>query len=181
LAGPGGSLRASPLSAALLEKLWADLAGRDAAVARAALWRLAAAPGQAVPWLQARLRPAEAPDPRRLERLLADLDSDRFAEREKAAGEIAGLGDLAEPALRKALEGPLSAEARRRARQLREALAGPVRAPEELRAVRAVQVLEEVGTTQARRLLQALGEGAAGARLTREAKAALDRLGTRAR
>jgi WD40 repeat protein len=179
LAGPDGRLGAVVLSAERLEKLWADLADPDAAVAHTALWTLAASPAAAVPALAVRLKPVAAPEPRRLARLLADLDSDSYPVRVRAADDLGELGELAEPALRKALGGALSVEARRRIEQLLERLGGPVQAPEELRALRAVQALEQAGTPEARRLLQTLAEGAAGARLTREAKAALDRLAAR--
>jgi hypothetical protein len=47
---------------------------------------------------------------------------------------------------------------------------------EQLRLVRAVEVLERMGTPEARGLLRALAEGAPGTLPTREAQAALDRL-----
>ena len=50
-----------------------------------------------------------------------------------------------------------------------------------LRALRAVEVLEYIGTTEAKKLLMALAQGAAEARLTREAKASLKRLAKHAR
>ena len=49
--------------------------------------------------------------------------------------------------------------------------------PEQLRAVRAVQVLEGIGSTEARQLLDSLAQGAPEARLTQEARAAAARLG----
>jgi hypothetical protein len=57
--------------------------------------------------------PRRGPDPKRLARLLADLDSEQYAERKKATEEIGKLGDLAAPTLGKALEGPITPEARR--------------------------------------------------------------------
>jgi hypothetical protein len=45
-----------------------------------------------------------------------------------------------------------------------------------LRGLRAVAVLEHIGTPEAKQLLVNLSEGAPEARLTREAKAALGRL-----
>jgi hypothetical protein len=50
--------------------------------------------------------------------------------------------------------------------------------PEDLRALRAVEVLEVIGTAEAVRLLRCLADRARGARLTEEAKAALARLRT---
>ena len=54
---------AQALSGQELERLWADLAENDPARAQAALWKLAAAPAQAVPLLRDRLRPAVACQP----------------------------------------------------------------------------------------------------------------------
>jgi hypothetical protein len=45
-----------------------------------------------------------------------------------------------------------------------------------LRRLRGVQVLEEIGTAEARRLLERLARGEAPAILTRQARAALERL-----
>jgi HEAT repeat protein len=88
------------------------------------------------------------------------------------------LGDRAAPALREVLAGKPSAEVRKQAEEL---LAGQrlVRSPEVLQRLRAVQVLERVGSPEARQLLKALARGAPAARETREAKASLDRLARR--
>ena len=48
--------------------------------------------------------------------------------------------------------------------------------PERLRIQRAVMVLEQIGTPEARQLLEKLSKGAEGALLTEEARAALKRL-----
>ena len=45
-----------------------------------------------------------------------------------------------------------------------------------LRQVRAVEALERAGTPEARAMLEKLGQGAADAPLTREARAALGRM-----
>ena len=70
-----------------------------------------------MPFLQKHLRPAEM-DANRVTALLAALDGDDFGEREKASRELAKLGDLAGPAVRQALAGKPSPEARRRLEQL---------------------------------------------------------------
>jgi hypothetical protein len=163
-----------------LKRLWEDLAGADAVRAHDAVWRLAAAP-DAVTVLGEHLRPAAALDPRRIARLLADLDSDQFKTREDASLELERLGERAEPPLRKALQNELSAEVRRRVEVLLEKLAIPERASEQVRLIRGVQALEYSGTPEARKLLQALAQGAPEARSTREAKAALERLDRRGR
>jgi WD40 repeat protein len=169
--GPASAERPAADSAAL----WADLA-RDGLTAHRAMASLIAAPRQAVPLLRERLRPVASADPQQVARLIAELDSDRFAVRENATRELERLGELAEPLLRKAREGAPSLEFRRRLDQLLERLQGPVVSPERLRDLRAVEVLEHLGGTEARRLLRKLAKGAGAARLTREAKASLARL-----
>jgi hypothetical protein len=117
-----------------------------------------------------------APDAARLARLIAALDDNDFAAREKATAELGELGDLAEGALRRLVEGGPSAEARQRAEGLLETLSKSAPSGEWLRALRALEVLEGVGTPQARQVLQTLAGGLPEARLTREAKASLERL-----
>jgi hypothetical protein len=48
---------------------------------------------------------------------------------------------------------------------------------ERLRVLRSLEVLERIGSSEARQVIQILAGGAPGAQLTREAKAALRRLG----
>jgi sugar lactone lactonase YvrE len=168
--------RAAP-SPADLGALWADLAGEDARKAYRAVGALAAAATRAVPFLRERLRPAGAPAPNpRRARLIADLDHDRFDVREKATEELAKEGKAAGPALREALEGRLTLEARRRALGLLERLGPQVPSGEGLRGLRAVEALERMGSPAAQRVLQGLARGSSAAPLTREARASLARL-----
>jgi RNA polymerase sigma factor (sigma-70 family) len=154
---------------------WADLAGADALNAHQAIIQLIAAPETTVANLKARLAPAVAPDPARLERLVRDLESAAFADRSKASHELLQLADLAQATVDRALARPEpSLEARRRLEQLRDQLEVP--AGDVVRGLRALEVLEHIVTPPARRLLAALAAGAAEARMSREAKAALARL-----
>jgi WD40 repeat protein len=157
-----------------LGRLWDDLAGPDGLRAWRALGSLYAA-ADTVSFLGKRLAPDEPPDPKRVARLLAALDSARFEEREAADRELRALPEQAEPMLRQALRTATSAEARQR---LRDILANgrPAPAPEALRTRRAILLLEWIGTAEARTLLKALSDGADGAPETRAARAALDRL-----
>ncbi len=155
---------------------WKDLASRDAALAFRARGLLASTPKNAIPLLSKHLHPAKSADPQRLRQLLTDLDSEQFAVRQKAQEELEKLGDLAEPALRKALEDKPTLEVLKRVQAILERQRSPVTKPEVLQALRGVAVLEDIGTPEARRLLNELAQGTPEARLTREAKAALERL-----
>jgi hypothetical protein len=159
----------APLSDADRDRLWGDLAG-DAKVAHRTVYELIAAGPDAVADLERRLQPvpAEAPP---IDNLLADLGSERFAAREEATKALGRMGPAIEPALRKALEGKPSAEARSRIERLLDRLRA-----EESRQQRAVAVLAAVDTPEARKLLHKLAEGAPAAGLTRAAKAAIERL-----
>jgi hypothetical protein len=122
------------------------------------------------------LHPVKPVSREHLERLLKDLDSDQFAVREKATAELQKLGELAEPALRRILEGKPTLEQRRRIEPILAELDAKLPAGDALRSLRAARVLEYVGTSEARRLLRELAGGAEGAALTRQAQATLARL-----
>jgi RNA polymerase sigma factor (sigma-70 family) len=158
-----------------LKKAWDELTDGDAARAWQALRRLAAVPGEAVPFLRTRLEPVKPAPPDQTRALVADLDSEDFRRREEAAGKLEALGVRAEPALRAALKGMPSAEQRRRIEGMLGRLEGASApaSPAEVREVRAVAALRLAGTDEARRLLRELAGGVERARLTREARAAL--------
>jgi WD40 repeat protein len=158
---------------------WDDLRCDDARKAYRAVGLLATAPKEAVPFLRARVRPA-APLPgdgqKLLDRLLRDLDDDRFDVREQAGMELTRLGEAALPGVRKALAGRPSAEVRRRLETIIEALMHVAPSPERRAALRALEALEDAGTAEARGLLKDLAAGLPEATLTREAGASLGRL-----
>ncbi len=168
------------LDAKRQERLWADLADSDAAKAYQAM-KILLRSEQTVSLLRRRLHPAVAVDPIRLDRLIADLDSDEFAIRQKAMAELSKLEEQPLAAYRKTLGGKPSLEVRRRVEELREnaARAWWDVSGERLRSLRAVETLELAGTKEARDVLKTLAEGALGARLTEQAKAALERLARR--
>jgi RNA polymerase sigma factor (sigma-70 family) len=159
-----------------LEMLWYDLASADAAKAYQAIWILVGAPKQSLPFLKEHLHPAPSADSKRIDQLVHKLDSERFVARDEASKELTNLGEMAEPALRKALQNPPSLETRRRVEELLETLRRPVASGQKLQGLRAVQVLEHIGTPEAQQILKTLATGAPEARLTQEAKATLARL-----
>jgi RNA polymerase sigma factor (sigma-70 family) len=168
-----GRPRKEALTPSELDTCWNALADADPAKAYDAVWALVAAPEQALPFLRKHLPPVPHPDAKIIAGLLADLDTSDFKAREKATEALKKLGDAAVPALRRTLMGQTSLEMRRRVQELldrtREWNA------ERLREHRAMQALEHIGTRQAREVLEEIAAGAAGARRTEEAKAALRR------
>jgi WD40 repeat protein len=160
------------------DSIWRDLAQADAARSYRIVCSLLASPAQTVTFLKDRLKPASPADPRRVRELIAELDRDRFAVRERAMQELGDLAELAEAALRQKLRENITLEMRERMEHLLRKLEGP-RSPDRLREVRALEVLEHIGTPEARQLLQTLSGGTPEARLTQEAKAALERLAKR--
>jgi RNA polymerase sigma factor (sigma-70 family) len=162
------------LSRRELEDLRTDLAAADGHRAYRALWTLVAAQDQAVALFRDQPRPVSAADPQRVAKLLADLDSNAFDVREKATKELQKMGETSLSPLHKALASPPSLEVRHRIEQLLETLDDSP--TEQIYKVRAVEVLEQIGSPEARRLLESLASGVPEARLTREAKASLQRL-----
>jgi RNA polymerase sigma factor (sigma-70 family) len=169
-----------------LKALWRSLGDNDIVKARRAVQTFSQSPADAREFLSARLaeltlRPQGA-ETKRLAQLLADLDSEEFAVREKASGELVQMGTAIAPALRDKLDDPrLSAEARTRIRRALAAIGDKDSVPAaEVLGLRVIEVLERLGTPGARRALEKAASGAPEARLTREAKAALDRLSRKA-
>jgi hypothetical protein len=161
---------AAPPSRKGPDELWADLLAADGARAWRAICDLAASPA-GVKFLGRRLPPVPRPrDEARIARLIQALDGDDFQGREKATQALAKLGEAVEPALRRALEGKPSAEARRRLERLLAGLSS-----ERLRTERALEALELSRLAEARQVLEALAKGNPEARRTQGAKAALER------
>jgi hypothetical protein len=132
-----------------------------------------------VPFLAKRLQPAPPLDTKRWRKLLDDLDSDDFGVRTAAERELERLvGGLDRSLLRGALAASTSLEVRLRLKRLL-ARATLLAAGEPLRGVRAIAVLERIGSPAAIGVLRRLAGGEPKARLTGEAKASLERLARR--
>ncbi len=162
-----------------LEALWKALGSDKAKDAYRAVLRMSEAPGAAA-FLRKKVPPVEPVDEKRLAKLLAELGSDRFATREAATAELEKLGERAAHALRRVLAAKPEPEVQRRLRRLLARLKKG-RSPEDLHRARAVQALELAGTLEARRTLKVWAGGAPVARLTTQARQALQRLERRPR
>jgi hypothetical protein len=178
---PAAEQPAADLEPKVVRRLWDELAGEDAAKAYRAMWMLARSPSTSIPFLQANLQPAVAPDASTLAKLIKDMNSDRFVVRDQATRALEQLGELAEASLKQALDANPPLEARQRIQRLLGNQDAPIKLPAKLRQIRAVEVLEYIGTPAAARLLERLTRGAPAARLTHEARDSLARISTRAR
>jgi WD40 repeat protein len=167
-------LPALALSAADFAKLWKQL---ETDSPHESIWKLSAG-AKTVGFLRKRLQPVAAPAPGQVARWLMELNDDSFAVREKAMQALQQLEELAEPALRAYLRKKPPLEGRRRAARLLRALANQQASPtsEQLRTLRALEVLENIGTAESRALVAELARGAGEAWLTRETQATLQRL-----
>ncbi len=170
------------ITAAEQDRLWADLASESPAPARAAIERLTRSPAAALVLLASRFRHRPTPADAAMTALVQQLDSETFAIREAAARKLRENGTSAESALRGALASNPSLELRRRIEALLPELVPPrLRLPvagETLRGVRAIEILERIGTSEARRLLQAWAGQVGDLHLAIDAQAALLRLAT---
>ncbi len=138
---------------------WADLALPGGEKAHRAIWGLVSEPRESLPVIR---RWVGELCPMPIDKLLADLDHDEFARREAASQQLERLGDLAVPALRRALAGKLEIEPRRRIeRILARREVGPASGVDEgLRMLRVLEVLELVASAEARAILTLLVERA---------------------
>ena len=176
---PAVPATARPADPGTLARWWADLGAGSAGLGYRAVWGLAGVPpGQVVPFLRARLRPA-IPDPAAVARLVAGLDAPGFADREAAQKSLVGMGWLVAPAVRRARPETASAEVRARLEAVLARVDPFPHIPGDIRVVRTIAVLEQVGTRDARALLDELARGATGTGGAAEreaARAALARL-----
>jgi hypothetical protein len=169
------TLTAKKLAEADLKARWAALAENDAGKAIDAIADLAACPEQSVPFLQTHLKMPPALDAKRAEKLIAELDDSQYKVRQNANSELTKLGEQVVPLLTKALAVNLPLEVRQRVETLRDQLSSSVLTGEALQAFRAIEVLELIGTPQARQQLQVLADGSSGTMLPTAARAALER------
>jgi len=166
---------APPLSDVELRRQAACLSEMNAAAAYRAMYRLARSPEQTLPFLHERLRKLAPPMPL-LRRLIADLDDDAFAVREKATEQLQHMGPCIESVLRRARESVRSLEARRRLGLLLEKMPDSSRQRMLLEVLRGISVLERIGTSKARAALLDLAKTASDSDVGMEAKAAVRRL-----
>lgn len=173
-----GRSQAAPPDVA--DDLWAALGESDAATAGRAADELARHPSVTVRLLAEVLKPDADPDPKAVAALIEKLGDAEFVIRERAEKGLRAWRELVAPQLKQATAaaGP---EVLERLERLIAAVDAAETDPPRLRALRAVEVLERIGTPDAKRLLQSVRGGTPRSALTREAGLAVDRLTARGR
>jgi WD40 repeat protein len=177
-----GSLGNKPAAAVKLtprqqEVLWRDLGSGDAGLAYRAMGILVRGGDRSIEFLIKNLGTSPKMESEKIDQWLAELDSQDFVVRQKASQELERAGKQAEPALRKVLKGPASLEVRRRVEALLKKMDKFELFSEHWRSLRIVEVLEHIGTAQARTALRHLAQRQDV--LAQESHAALDRLAKR--
>jgi WD40 repeat protein len=167
-----------------LAKLWKTLSLTDASQAEIAIWSLVHAPADSVPFLKQYLQPVKRLSSDEVAKLLAELDSEAFATRTRAESSLERQGELVLKDLESALRQKNSAEKQRRLERLLAAAKDttrPFSMTDRLAHWRALEVLELIGSVEARQILVELSSGEPGARLTEAAGEAVSRLDSKTR
>jgi WD40 repeat protein len=174
--GKGGPPKAA-LNGNEFEQAWKDLASDNAPATRQVVWRLIGNPQGVAADLKTRVHLV---DVARVNKLVADLDSDDYDSREAATKELEKQGRWLEGRLKEALEKPPSLEYKRRIEQLLEKLqdkAALTLRQEQLRLRRAMMVLEYIGDDASIDLLGRLSKQAPEEMFRQEAQTTLRRMG----
>jgi WD40 repeat protein len=172
---PKAVLAAKKLTAPELQTAWAALAAGDSGKAMAGICDLAADPNQVVPFIKTNVKTPPALDAKQVEKLIADLDSAEYKVRQSANAELAKLGAQVVPYLTRALAAKPALEVEKRLEALRDQLTSTVLTGDALQGVRAIEVLELIGTPEARQVLQTFADGPEGTVTRNAARAALAR------
>ena len=161
-----------------LDDLWADLSGKDEVRAQKAVFTLSAGAKQSIRYLSNRVKPAAATRTEKLTaKLIRDLDDDSFDVRESATTQLFGLGKESAWLIRHAAESTTSVEVRTRLASVVTTIS-PILEPrgDQLQDARIIEVLEYIGSADARDLLTKLAGGDESALTSQLAKEAITRL-----
>ena len=175
---PPSQLELIKLDTGTFEKLWLHLAGEDAQRAYKAIGTLGSHPDDSLELIRARLESLTSPaNAEHIGELIAALDHDEYAVRERATAELMKLREVAAVALKNAREETASLEVKKRIDKILNSEATPlVTRSDERRLLRVIQILEQIGTPDAQQLLDLLSREIASAKVKREAQQAITRM-----
>jgi len=171
----------SNLSDADLATHWNRLRNATAEEAYRSKWALVGDPKKTVEFLRARLPSTTPISAEQIKTWVADLDANQFSAREKAQRQLHDHFDQTEGQLRRDLAKTTSAEVRNRINHIFNANLAAIPGPNMLRDLRANEVLEQIGSPEARDLLRRLANQPVATRTSRDAAESLKRLEARPR
>jgi WD40 repeat protein len=155
------------------------LGAADPANAQRGMEYLYRRPAEVVKQCGDRISPPIAAPAGRIAKLITDLDDEDFPVRQAAVKELEAIGGEAVSQLRVVAEKSANPEARKLAGDVIIRIDGMPSKPDDLRTLRAIEVLENIASADARSLLTKWASGPAGHRVTIEAAAAVARQKTR--
>ena len=174
----GRTKPAKPLTDAERTAHWRNLTEVDTVKATTALRALLASAADSVAFLRKEAE-AKATDEqtRRIDKLIAELDSDEFSVREAATAELKRIGTPTVAALEMAVKTTTSPEVQYRASAILRGIVGRVGTTPTaaIRAARAARILEQAYTAEADQLLEEMARGVYGEFYAEGAKTALRR------
>jgi WD40 repeat protein len=171
-----GMLSSRRLSDVESKGAWVDLASLDAGRAYRALWQLIATGKEAAPFLGSQIYLL---DPNKVDKLFADLNSEKYKIRTDATKELEKYGIWMKGRLQQMHKNPPTLEVQRRIDQMLAKLDVPGSLSieqERLRVRRVMLALEQLGGTEAEAILDKLIAGAPEADLQQDARASRERL-----
>jgi WD40 repeat protein len=166
------------LSEKELAALWTDFGGLDFEKADAAFRKLGACGDNALAFLRKQIRQVAVPavDTKQIQEWMANLDSEKFANREKATKALIAQGEVASVPLQDLLAKAPSLEAKQRAELILKKIGDPMPTPERARILDALDLLEQLRTAQATELLREIERDALIPRIRLAARQALTRM-----
>jgi len=159
-----------------VDELWLRLGGENAHEAYQAIGSFIQAKTKTADYFQAKHSTID-PGQEGIFSLISQLDDDDARKREEATEELSRLGLGAQSHIEDALRGTHNAEVRRRLEEALNNLLVPTRMrPSTLRQLRSIQILELLGTPEAKEVLIKIAESSPSKRLMTEARAAVGRI-----
>ncbi len=158
------------------ESCWELLGQPDAKLAGRAMRVLARAPSRTVSFLATRLKPIGPASENQIKNWVRALDNKSFQLRETAAANLSAHFEVAEGQLKELLINQTSPEVKRRLQILLKACGLGELAKGQLQTLRGIELLENLGSPEARAILAQLASGDPRLSTTREASAAAQRL-----
>ncbi len=159
-----------------LEKLWPELSSDNDLRLQLVLKAFRAAPKPTVELFGKKVPPVSKELREKVEKAIAELDDDAFTKRDQAMKDLQSLAHQFAPLLEAKMKAAAAGEIRNRLTFILKQMGEEKQPASLVMELRALNLLEQIGTKEARDLVERLSHGAAQARLTVEAQAVLERM-----